>query len=281
MSDGQQQRMGGLPRPGPGVKLALILLGAVALGSAVLGHWVPGDTGPYLISLLPMTPHALRSLELWRLATSGLFTADLGHLFFSALGIYFLSTDLEKTMGKWRYLRFLLTAVVIGNLLAVAVNALPIDVAIFHPSAMFGPGAAIAATAIAWSKANERAQVRLFFILPVTGKQLYYATIGLCLLSVVFFQNVPEGVVAPFGGILTGILFAGQPSKARAAYLRLKLFFIRRQKGHVSAASFLHDPNDPTPSRPRRKGGPELRVVLGGLEDKLKDQSPKDKRFLN
>ncbi len=278
MSEGQQQRMGGLPRPGPGVKLVLVLLAAVALASAILTHWVPGDTGLWLVSLLPMSPPDLRSLQLWRLATSGLYTKDLGHLFFSALGIYFLSTDLEKTMGKWRYLRFLLIAVVLGNLLAVAVDALPIDVAIFHPSHMFGPGAAIAATAIAWSKANERAQVRLMFILPVTGKQLYYATIGLCLLSVVFFTSVPEGVVAPFGGILTGILFSGQPSKARSAYLRVKLFFIRRQKGHVSARSLL---DDPPPSRPKRKGGPELRVVLGGFEDNLKDPPPKDKRYLN
>jgi len=271
--------MGGLPRPGPGVKLVLILLGAVALASAILGHWVPGETGPFLVSLLPMTPHAFASGQVWRLATSGLFTADLSHLFFSALGLYFLSTDLEKTMGKWRYLRFLLLSVIIGNLLGVAVNMLPIDVAIFHPSMMFGPGAAIAATAIAWSKANEKQQVRLFFILPVTGKQLYYATIGLCLLSVVFFQNVPEGVVAPFGGILTGILFTGQPSKARAFYLRVKLFFLRRRSGHVSAQRILD--GDEPPLRAKRKGGPELRVVLGGLEDKLKEQPPKDKRYLN
>jgi membrane associated rhomboid family serine protease len=271
--------MGGLPRPGPGVKIALIALATVALASAILGHWVPGETGPYLLSLLPMTPRALASGQVWRLATSGFLTLDLSHLFFSALGLYFLSTDLEKAMGKWRYLRFLLISVIVGNLLAAAVDALPIDVAIFHPSHMFGPGAAIAATAIAWSKANERAQVRLFFILPVSGKQLYYATIGLCLLSVVFFQSVPEGVMAPFGGILTGILFAGQPSKARSAYLRVKLFFLRRQKGHVSARSII-DGDAPGPSRPKRKGGPELRVVLGGLEDKLKDP-PKDKRYLN
>lgn len=270
--------MGGMPRPGPGVKLVLILLGAVALASAILGHWVPGDAGPYIVSLLPMTPHALASGQVWRLATSGLFTADLSHLFFSALGIYFLSTDLEKTMGKWRFLRFLLLSVIMGNLLAVAVNAVPVDIPIFHPSVMFGPGAAIAATAIGWSKMNERATVRLFFILPVTGKQLYYATIGLCLLSVVFFQNVPEGVAAPFGGILTGILFTGQPSKARAAYLRLKLFFLRRQ-GQVTAKSIL-DGDGPSAAKSKRKGGPELRVVLGGLEDKLKDP-PKDKRYLN
>jgi membrane associated rhomboid family serine protease len=280
MSEGQQ-KLGGMPRPGPGLKIALIALAAVALASAILGHWVPGDTGPYLVSLLPMAPHALAQGQVWRLATSGLFTADLGHLFFSALGLYFLSPDLEKAMGKWRFLRFLLTAVIAGNLLGVAVDALPVDVAIFHPKLMFGPGAAIAATAIAWSKANARVQVRLFFLLPVSGKQLYYATIGLCLLSVVFFQSVPEGVVAPFGGILTGILLSGQPSPARAAYLRLKLFFLRRQTGHISAESLLKDPGEAARARARRKGGPELRVVLGGLEDKIKDQPPKDKRFLN
>ena len=280
MSEGQL--LGGLRRPGPGLKLVLIVLALTSLVTAVVGNWhVGGEAGAYALSLLPMMPSAVGSFQLWRLATSGLLTSGLGHIFFSLLGLYFLSPDLEKAMGKWRFVRFLLIAVMLGNLLAVVVDlAAPETLGIFHPGVMYGPGAAITATAVAWARANANAQVRLFFFLPVSGKQLYYATIGLCFLAIVYHEGVPEGVIAPFGGILTGVLFAGQPSPARAAYLRAKLLFLRRQKGHVSVESLLKDPAGAAKAR-RKAGGPELRVVLGGLEDKLKDGPPKDKRFLN
>jgi hypothetical protein len=74
------------------------------------------------------------------------------------------------------------------------------------------------------------------------------------------------------------MMLSGQPSLARSAYLRVKLFFLRRQKHHVSAESLLRDPGAPRGGK-RKAGGPELRVVMGGLEEKLKD--PKDKRYLN
>ena len=274
----QRVQLGGLPRPGPALKFVLGLVAAVAVLAAIVEHWWPGgETGKTIIFKFLMQPEEWVH-QPWAFVTSGLVTAGLGHVVFSLIGLYFLSPDLEKAMGKWRFLRFLAMSVVLGNVLALAADlAAPESVDIFHPRFMFGPGAAIAATAIAWSKANARMQIRFMFFLPMSGKMLYYATIGLCFLAIVFHSAVPEGVVAPFGGILTGMFFAGNPSPARSAYLRLKLVFLRRQKHHISAASLLED----RPSKSKKKGGPELRVVLGGLEDKLKDQPPKDKRYLN
>ena len=276
MSEGQ--KLAGFPRPGPALKLVLILLVAFSLFTTAVDNWhAPGGE---VLTLLPMTSDALSHFQLWRLATSGLLTAGLSHLFYSLLGLYFLTPELEKTMGRWRLLRFLLIAVVSGNVMSLLADAImPAQYMLFHPAVMFGPTAMISATAIAWAKANERNTVRMFFILPVTGRQFFYATIGFCILGVIYHEAVPEGVLAPFGGVLTGMLFAGQPSRARAAYLRMKLFFLRRKKGHVSVESLLRDPSGGK-SRAARKGGPELRVVLGGLEDKLKDP-PKDKRYLN
>jgi membrane associated rhomboid family serine protease len=273
----ERVQLGGFPRPGPALKFVLGLVAFTSLATALAQNW-GGGTGTEIIALLPCSPELVRQGQVWRLATSGILTVGLSQVIFSLIGLYFLSPDLEKTMGKWRFLRFLVLSVIFGNVLAIAADAVaPLSLAIFHPAhALFGPGAAITATAIAWAKANAKLQVRLFFILPVTGKQLYYATIGFCLLGLVYFADVPEGVVTPFGGILTGIFFAGNPSPARALYLRTKLVFLRRQKGHVSAASLLEGG-----TKKKKSGGPELRVVLGGLEDKLKDQPPKDKRYLN
>jgi hypothetical protein len=122
------------------------------------------------------------------------------------------------------------------------------------------------------------------FFLPMSGKTLYWLTIGLALLSLLFLQGTPEGALAPLGGIATGILLAGNPSPVRALWLRFRLGRLRRQGGGITVEQLLEGD---TPARPRttpRRGGkaPPLRIVQGGLEEDLKNRKPpKDKRYLN
>ncbi len=75
-----------------------------------------------------------------------------------------------------------------------------------------------------------------------------------------------------------GLLFAGSPSLARAAWLRLKLAVLRRRAASLSVEDVL----EAKPKRRPRPGAPPLRVVSGGLEEVLKKRTPpKDKRYLN
>ncbi len=135
--------------------------------------------------------------------------------------------------------------------------------------------AAITGIAVAWSRENANLEVRLFFVLPVKGRQLFWLTVAYCVLAVLFADASTEGVVAPFGGVLAGILLGGSPSLVRTAYLQWKLASLRKTAGGISAAAIL----DPT----RRKAkGPSLRVVQGGVDDEAtKRQPPRDKRYLN
>ena len=148
---------------------------------------------------------------------------------------------------------------------------------------MFGAGSAIAATAIAWSRMNANQQVRLMFFLPVSGRMLMYFTLGYCVLGLVFASVTPEGAMAPFGGVAVGFLLSspsGQPSSLRTMWLKLRLAMLRRKGAAVSVEDILEPPSRPRPTK--RKGGPPLRVVPGGLEDELKNRKPpKDKRYLN
>jgi hypothetical protein len=101
---------------------------------------------------------------------------------------------------------------------------------------------------------------------------------GFCVLDLIYPAAMPEGVVAPFGGVATGLLLGGSPPLVRRAWLRLRLAILRRRSGRLSAQEWL------TPKQPRRArpGAPPLRVVSGGLEDVLKNRTPpKDKRYLN
>ena len=265
------------PKPGPALKVILVLIAVLGIGFALTYRSSLG--GLIFSALTCQTPHVLH-FELWRLVTSGLLThpASQGHLIFSLLGLYFLSTDLEQRWGSMRFLLFMGGAVVFGNLLAIGADLVaPASWVAFHPEMMLGPDAAIAATAIAWATANADKQILLFFVVPVRGKYLTWVTIGFCVLGLIYPGAQPSGQIAPFGGVALGMLFGG--SSFTLMLLRTRLWFLRRRAGKtgpMTAEEVVRAAS--SPSR-RRAGGPSLRVVSGGLDDDKKP--PKDKRFLN
>jgi membrane associated rhomboid family serine protease len=273
-------------------------IAAFAIVGAIVFNWAPGGTrGQTILSWVAFTPHPVRALlyKPWTFVTSGIlsFPEGISHAFFSLVGLYFLGCDIEKRWGGARFLRFCAISVVFGNLFVLGVDSLPIymDLAadpkahvIFHPPWVLGPTAAITALAMAWAKENSTRQIRLFFVLPVSGRTLYWFTIGAAVLSPLFLSGAPEGMAAMFGGITAGLLFSGTPSPARSAWLRLKLVFVRRGKHSMTVESITGAESTGRPRAPtkRSKGGPPLRIVQGGLEEDLKNRKPpKDKRYLN
>jgi membrane associated rhomboid family serine protease len=267
------------PKPGPALWAILIATTVLGIFSALLATWIPG--GEKVFTLLACQLDRAFT-QPWRLLTSGLLTSPLhqSHLLFSLAGLYFLGATLEHRWGPWRFARFFAIAVLFGNLATIATDAIaPSDAQDrFHPVLVFGPTAAITAIAIAWSREFRESTVNLFFVVPVRGQTLLWITIGFCVLDLVYPAGLPEGVVAPFGGVAAGLLFGGSPSLARTVWLRLRLAVLRRRTSSTRVDEILG-------SRPRRRsrpGGPPLRIVSGGVDDALKKRPPpKDKRYLN
>ena len=266
-------------RPGRALWSVMIAMGALGVFSAFLATWVP--SGYRLFTWLDCElAHAFT--QPWRLFTSGLLTSPehWNHLVFSLVGLYFLGAPLEKRWGAWRFVRFLLIAVLLGNLTTLAVDAItPVDAqARFHPGIVYGPSAALTAIVVAWTRDFGNSTINLMFVLPVRAKVLFWVTIGLCVLALIYPEGLPEGVVAPFGGVVAGLLFGGSPSLARSAWLRLRLAVLRRRASTMQVDDIL----SARPKRRPRPGTPPLRVVPGGLDDVLKKRTPpKDKRYLN
>ncbi|HSO31478.1 MAG TPA: rhomboid family intramembrane serine protease [Labilithrix sp.] len=283
------------PRPGRALKAVLVLVGAFAIIGAIVWNWAPGPPrGAEVFRWLAFDPQGILSKPwmAWTLVTSGVLTdpTSFGHALWSLVGLYFLSTDLEKKWGGARLLRFFALSVVMGNLFVLAVDRLlpMLSQGFFHPGHALGPTAAITATAMAWAKENEDRQFRFMFVLPMKGKTLYWITIGFAVLSLIFMQSGPEGGAAPFGGIAAGLVFGGTPSTARSLWMRIKLAVLRRKGTALTVESMLDDPDAPRSSargvsaRRSGKGGPALRIVQGGADDDLKNRKPpKDKRYLN
>jgi membrane associated rhomboid family serine protease len=272
------------PRPGRALKVVLAIIAAFAIAGAIVVHWMPGGpAGAEIWRTFAFEPTAVLTHP-WTLITSGILTYPdgLSHALWSIVGLYFLTTDLERKWGGARLVRFLVASVVVGNLAVLAVSLLPLSSAVFHPPFVVGPLAAITATAIAWSKENKNAQIRFFFFLPMSGRTLFWVTVGLVTLSLVFVSGAPEGAVAPAGGVLAGLLFGGSPSPTRSAWLRLKLAFMRRKGPSLTVESITGPTERPRTAKRASGKSPALRVVYGGLEDELKNRKPpKDKRYLN
>jgi membrane associated rhomboid family serine protease len=268
------------PKPGRALWIVLIAMGACGLFTAFLGTWVPG--GHIAFDLLAFAPdHTLP--QVWRLLTSGVLTSDQkwSHLLLSLVGLYFLGAPLEKKWGSWRFARFLALSILVGNLTVLAVSSVvPPGVQVrFHPGLVFGPMAAITAVAVAWSREYAQSTVNLFFFVPVRGKWLFWITVAFCVLDLIYPEAIPEGVVAPFGGVIAGLLWGGTPSLARTAWLHTRLAVLRRRSSSIRVEDVL---SSKPKRRPRGPGSPPLRVVPGGLDEVLKKRTPpKDKRYLN
>jgi membrane associated rhomboid family serine protease len=266
------------PKPGPVLRTFMIALVVLGIGWALLVNWTGwGAEGFLKLACIP--DRVFGHFELWRLFTAGLLTSPQGsvsHLFFTLIGLYFLSPDLERRWGSARFAWFLVASLTIGFLAACGVARLGLTNPIFHPAVMYGATAAITAVAVAWARENSELEVRLFFVVPVKGKYLFWFTILYCVLGVVYADQMSEGVVAPFGGVLTGMALGGSPSMFRRTYLKLKLALLQRRAGGAPRVG-----PRPPPRKPRTSG-PPLRVLQGGLEEELrKREPPKDKRYLN
>jgi membrane associated rhomboid family serine protease len=278
-----------LPRPGRALKVVLALIAVFAIAGAVIWNWAPGgEKGVEIFRWIAFAPsdHAHLLSRPWTILTSGLLTSPDGfsHALWSLVGLYFLTPDLEKRWGGGRLVRFLVISVILGNLAVLAGTFLPIQKGVFHPPIALGPMGAVTATAIAWSKENRDRTIRFMFFLPLSGRTLFWLTIGMATLSLIFLQGTPEGALAPLGGVLSGVLFSGSPSPVRALWLRLRLGSMRRRQGSggITVEQLLGD--EPSRPRPSKRGGkgPPLRIVQGGLEEDLKNRKPpKDKRYLN
>ncbi|HEX4517400.1 MAG TPA: rhomboid family intramembrane serine protease [Polyangiaceae bacterium] len=273
MRDGPQQQVV-FPRMGRGVKALLIAYLVLGILDAILYSYVPGAWKTFF-SWLALVPTEFVHHP-WTLLTAGLLTDPQGysHLIFTLVGFYFLGPAVESKWGTARFLRLVAISIATGFALVMLFHAVvPIESKHFHPGVAFGPSAALAALAVAWGRENANAQMRLYFILPISGRVLVWITLGFCVLGVFFPASVTEGVVAPFGGFIAGLLLAGSPSPIRALYLRAKLGVLRRRGERVAL--------DIDKPKKRRTGGPPLRVVAGGLDDLEKRPPPKDKRYLN
>ena len=122
-----------------------------------------------------LVPQAVAYGQVWRLVTWPLFELDPLGLIFGALGLFWFGSELVRIWGPGRFLLayFGLAAAtgLVTCLVALAVPAL-------RTSLFLGMWPVVTALIIAWATYFPSRDVFVYFVLPLRGQNLIYATLA-------------------------------------------------------------------------------------------------------
>lgn len=253
----------GLPRPGPALRGVLIALLAVWLAFALGINWA-GAPESLFYALAGSTERILRG-EVWRLFTAPFLhipSGSISHILTSLLGLYFLSPSLEQRWGSGRFLRFLGISAVFAYVFQMLLElALPATIAgRLVPAYWFGAEPVVSAVSIAWALSFRGRSINLMFVLPVSSRGLIVFVVLVNVMYLIAGAGGPDGLLAPFGGMLAGWLFGGgSPSPLRRAWLKLRLAQLDAEARREAA------------SKKKRRAASGFQVIEGGKSDDESD----------
>ena len=179
----------GLPKPGRALIGAMIAVTAIWVLFASAINW--GSAGQEIFLWVVGSDDILRG-EVWRLFTTFLVhqptgPGSVGHLLTTLFGLYFLGASLEERWGPRRFLVFLLGSGVFAAALQVVFGWL---IPTLHQPAFFGALGVIDAIAVAWALSFRGQQVRLFFVLPISGFGMILFVLAMNVLYAVSYTHL-------------------------------------------------------------------------------------------
>lgn len=146
--------------------------------------------------------------EVWRFITYQFLHANLMHLGFNMLALYFFGGIIEDYLGSRRYLAYYLIAGVAGAILYLALYFL--NVLVYYPwTPLIGASAGIYGILIgaATLAPNSQVMIMLFpFFVPMRLRTLAMVMIGIAVYQVFLGGNNAGGEAAHLGGAALGYL---------------------------------------------------------------------------
>ena len=261
--DERPQLTFGLPKPKKGLLGLLVAITAIWVFFAAGITW--GGADGRIFELLAGTSDVFR--EPWRVYT--VFTnvflhrptgpGSVSHLLTTLMLIYFLGASLEERWGTKRFLMFTIGSAWFASALQLCLGTLigHLKPSLAQPFYFGGLGMG-EAIAVAWAMSFKDRQVRLFFVLPVSGFGLIVFTFAMNILYLIANDTRYEGLVTPFGGMLAGYLFS-DASPLRRWYLQARFNQLQKQSASLRKL--------------RTESAARLRVIDGGASQKRPDKS--------
>ncbi len=221
---------------------------AVGLAAAVFAVSVVGALWPALRGFVVLMPQLAWGGEAWRLATWALLELNALSLVFAVLMLVWIGSDLARAWGTRRYLG-------VAFALAVVPGLLTCLIALAWPSLMLFPlyssWAVVEGLTIAWALSFPTRQIFFFFVLPLNGRRLIAATVGLTALYAVFSGSEWPFFIPHFLSQALVLVFMDRLAIVRRLWLKVRLAAyereLRRRAGHLRVVPRQRPDDDDRP----------------------------------
>ncbi len=158
----------------------------------------------------------------YQLLTYGFLHADVRHILFNMIGLFFFGRDVEQRVGRNEFTRFYLAAIVFSGLAWLLVHLLT-----GQKGSVYGASGGVSAVVILFALHFPRAQVSLFGIIPMPAWGMALLFIGMDLLGALGGQR--DGDPVAYEAHLAGAAFAYLYFTRRWSFANLSLGkFMRR-----------------------------------------------------
>ena len=269
------QSRGGLPRVqmwSVNTWLIIVNLAIFALGALIpqLGRWLL-EVGHFstakaffYVDVVPTAAGPIRQvvygLEVWRVVTFQFLHANLTHVAFNMLGLFFFGSLVERHLGGKRYLAFYLMCGICGGLMYVLLNMLgqfvhgvpgllPDD----PRSPLIGASAGVFGVIMACAYIAPNAVVQLLIPpIPMKMRTFAYGYVILTVVLLLFGTENAGGQAAHIGGAVAGYFFIRNPHLLRDFF---EVFKNSNKK-----------PNPPSRRRPAGPSEAEVNRVLDKVQ---------------
>ena len=211
------------PVQGPPVLIATNTLQSLPF----LQKWLYFSTSTALYSSLPGV--GVSALQLWRLIGFQFCHANLSHLIFNMLGLFFFGPVVERYLGSKRFTAFYLLCGIAGALLYLVLNfggfmmvtatngrvSIPGLLSNDPDMPLVGASAGVFGVIIAAARLMPDATVLLFFVIPMKLKTLAYGLVLVAIANVLLGWQNAGGQAAHIGGAIAGWYFIHRPERLR------------------------------------------------------------------
>lgn len=192
--------------------------------------WLYFSTSTALYSTIPGV--GTSALQVWRFIGFQFCHANLSHLLFNMLGLFFFGPVVERYLGSKRFTAFYLICGIAGALLYLLLNFAGFMVAqstngrVMIPGLLsndpdmplVGASAGVFGIIIAAARLMPDATVLLFFVIPMRLKTLAYGLVLIAVASLLLKWKNAGGEAAHLGGAIAGWYFITRPERLRTFF---------------------------------------------------------------
>lgn len=182
-----------------------------------LQSWLHFSTARALIYLPPTG--GIKGFEFWRFFGFQFLHANLPHLLFNMVALFFFGPMVERYLGSKRYVAFYLLCGMFGALMYMLLNLGGVITSGTIPGLLFndpttplvGASAGVFGVLMAGAYMAPNATVLLFFFLPVRLRTFAYVLVAIAFITVFRGGQNAGGEAGHLGGALAGFYFIRHP----------------------------------------------------------------------